>query len=59
MFIYKSRIAYKTLHITMVKRMFFNGLRVEEYDANLSHTILNFTQVWEKIYENLKGIFLD
>ena len=57
--IYESRIADKTYHITMVKRMLFNELHVEKYDANLSHTIQKFAQVWGKIYQNLKGTFLD
>ena len=56
--IYKSRIADKSHHITMVKRQIFNELRIEEYEANLNNTIQNFTQVWEKMYANLKNLFL-
>ena len=56
--IYKCRIADKVHNITMVKRLIFNELRVEEYDACLNDTILNFAQVWGKIYVNLKNLFL-
>ena len=41
----------------MVKRLLYNELCIEEFEAKTHHTEGNFWLTWEQVYEELMEIF--
>ena len=56
--IYQNRMKNKPHHLMNIKRLLFNELITEEYEANLYQTENRFQQVWGRIYNDLKETFL-
>ena len=55
--IYNNRKSERKCHIKMVKRLLYNELCTEEYEAKINQNEQEFWVTWGEIYDDLTEIF--